>query len=187
MIEKLGAILLRKTNLTEDNLQAALKVQEKTGERIGEILIKQKSIKELDLLQALSDQFRLDVVPVLPLEIATDFTKVIPIAFLKKNAIVPIITEEDRYIAMYDPCLFQAYDDICQLLEMEGCPSRLLWSAPLLDGKSPPCRALLPSVPRHMPSRGRASPSSPSRCSALRCCYRRSRRGATATSLTAGG
>lgn len=125
MIEKLGAILLRKTNLTEDALQAALKIQEKTGERIGEILVKQKSIKELDLLQALSDQFRLDVIPVLPLEISTDFTKDIPISFLKKNAIVPVITEEDSYVAMYDPCLFQAYDDICQLLEMEGCPARL--------------------------------------------------------------
>ena len=125
MIDGIGSILLRKTNLTEEDLQAALIVQEKSGERLGEILVKQKKIKELDLLQALSDQFRMDVVPVLPSDIVTDFTKIIPIAFLKRNVLVPIITDEERYIAMYDPSLFQAYDDICQLLEMPGCPSQL--------------------------------------------------------------
>ncbi len=125
MIEQIGSILLRKTNISEDDLQAALGLQEKSGERVGEILIKQKKIKELDLLQAFSDQFRMDVVPALPLEIATDFTKIIPIAFLKRNVIVPIITGEEQYIAMSDPCLFQAYDDICQLLEVPGCPARL--------------------------------------------------------------
>ena len=125
MAERIGEILLRKTNLTEEELQSALKTQEKTGGRVGEILVKQKSIRELDLLQALSEQFRMDVVPVLPFEIATDFTKIIPIGFLKKNGLVPIITEEERYIAMYDPSLFQAYDDVCHLLEMKGCPSIL--------------------------------------------------------------
>jgi general secretion pathway protein E len=125
VIEGIGAILLRKTNLTEGDLQAALGIQEKSGERLGEVLVKQKKIKELDLLQALSDQFRMDVVPVLPTGISTDFTKIIPIAFLKRNILVPIITEEERYVAMYDPSLFQAYDDICQLLEMPGCPCQL--------------------------------------------------------------
>jgi general secretion pathway protein E len=125
VIEKIGAILLHKTNLTEEDLQAALIIQEKSGERVGEILIKQKKIRERDLLQALSDQFRMDVIQALPLEIATDFTKIIPIAFLKKNVLVPIITGEEQYIAMSDPSLFQAYDDICQLLEMPGCPSLL--------------------------------------------------------------
>jgi len=125
VIEKIGSILLRKTNLTEEDLQAAQIIQEKSGERVGEILIKQKKIRERDLLQALSDQFRMDVIQTLPLEIATDFTKIIPIAFLKKNVLVPIITSEEQYIAMSDPSLFQAYDDICQLLEMPGCPSLL--------------------------------------------------------------
>ncbi len=86
VIDGIGSILLRKTNLTEEDLQAALIVQEKSGERLGEILVKQKKIKELDLLQALSDQFRMDVVPVLPSDIVTDFTKIIPIAFLKRTS-----------------------------------------------------------------------------------------------------
>ena len=125
MIDRIGSILLRKTTLSEEDLLAALKIQEKSGERVGEILVKQKRIKELDLLKAFSEQFRMDIVPTLPLEIATEFTKIIPISFLKKNVLVPIITAEERYIAMSDPCLFQAYDDICQLLEMPGCPSLL--------------------------------------------------------------
>ena len=78
MIDRIGSILLRKTTLSEEDLLAALKIQEKSGERVGEILVKQKRIKERDLLKAFSEQFRMDIVPTLPLEIATDFTKIIP-------------------------------------------------------------------------------------------------------------
>jgi len=123
--DRFGSILLRKTNLTEEGLQAALKVQEKTGEKLGIILVKQKAVKELDLIQALADQFNMDVVPVLPTGIVTDFTKKIPIGFLKKNLLVPVITDEGQYIAMHDPAEFQAYDDICHLLGLFGCPSVL--------------------------------------------------------------
>lgn len=125
MADNFGTILLRKTNLTEDGLAAALMVQEKSGGKLGEILVKQKAIKELDLLQALADQFGMDVVPVLPMEIGTDFTKTLPISFLKKNLLVPIFTEEGHYVAMNDPAEFQAYDDICHLLEIPGCPAVL--------------------------------------------------------------
>ena len=125
VIERFGSILLKKTNLSQEALQAALKASEKSGEKVGEILIRQKLIKELDLLQTLSDQFDMDIVPVLPKEISADFTKKIMISFLKKNLLVPVISEDEVYVSMYNPQDFQAYDDICQLLEMQGCPAVL--------------------------------------------------------------
>ncbi len=125
MIDLLGQILLKKTSLEEDELQAALAVCEKTGERIGAVLVRQKSIREMDVLQALSEQFLMDIVPVLPTNISVDFTKTIFISFLKKHMLVPVITEESVYVAMYDPSAFQAYDDICHLLDIRGCPAVL--------------------------------------------------------------
>ena len=125
MVEQFGSLLLKKTNLSEEALQAALKISEKTGEKVGDILVKQKTIKESDLLQALSEQFGLEIIPVLPTDITTDFTKTIVITFLKKNFLVPIITEDTVCVAMYDPFEFQAYDDICQLLDIKGCPAVL--------------------------------------------------------------
>ena len=125
MVERFGTILLKKTNLNEDTLNAALKTSEKTGQRVGEILVRQGAIGEMDMLQALSEQFGMNIVPVLPEDIETEFTKTLKIGFLKKNLLIPVVHEGDTYVAMYDPHEFQAYDDICQLLDLQGCPAVL--------------------------------------------------------------
>ncbi|MBT8362209.1 MAG: type II secretion system ATPase GspE [Deltaproteobacteria bacterium] len=122
MADKLGSILLKRTNLTKGALQLAYSVQDKTGGRLGEILIKQKAIKELELLQALADQFRMSVLPVLPAEFDTAFTKKLSISFLKKNLLVPVMTEDGSYVAMHDPFSFQALDDVRQHLKIPASP-----------------------------------------------------------------
>jgi general secretion pathway protein E len=121
VVDKIGEILLTRTELSEEELQQAYNVREKGGGRLGEILVKQKSIKELELLQVLADQFRMEVVPALPHEIDADFTSRLSISFLKKNLLVPVITENEQYVAMHDPCDFQSLDDVRLQLEMEGC------------------------------------------------------------------
>lgn len=112
---------MTKTGLSEEDLQQAYNVREKSGGRLGEILVKQKSIKELELLQVLADQFRMEVVTALPHDIDADFTSGLSISFLKKNLLVPVITESDQYVAMHDPCDFQSLDDVRLQLGMEGC------------------------------------------------------------------
>ena len=132
MVERFGSILLKKTNLSEDTLNAALKMSEKTGQRLGEILVRQGAIKEMDLLQALSEQFGMDIVPVLPEDIETGFTRVLAISFLKKNLLIPIVHEGGSYVAMCAPHEFQAYDDVCHVLDMQGCPAVLSPQAEIL-------------------------------------------------------
>lgn len=125
MVERFGTLLLKKTNLSEETLQAALAASKKSGEKVGDILVRQKAIKEIDLLQVLSEQFNMDVVPILPTDISSDFTGTIMISYLKKHLLVPVITEESVYIAMHDPRAFQAYDEICQILELNNCKAVL--------------------------------------------------------------
>jgi general secretion pathway protein E len=117
----IGEILMETSGLKEDALSNGLSVQVEKGGRIGEILIKQKAISENDLLQALGIQFSLKFTPTLPTDdLQTEFTEQVPIQFLKKYTMVPVITGGDTRIAINDPLIFQPIDDLRLLLGLNG-------------------------------------------------------------------
>jgi general secretion pathway protein E len=117
----IGEILKETCGLSEETLGEALKIQEEKGGRIGEILIRLKAISEADLLKALSLQFGLTFLPALPSEgLVIDFTEQVPIQFLKKYKMVPIVTAEKAFLAVNDPLLFQPMDDLRLLLALNG-------------------------------------------------------------------
>ncbi|NQT55193.1 MAG: type II secretion system ATPase GspE [Desulfobacteraceae bacterium] len=116
----IGEILKETCTLSEDALDEALKIQKEKGGRIGEILVRQKAISKVDLLEALSIQFDLPFSLTLPIEdLKTGFTEKVPIQFLKKHKIIPIITSNGAHIAANDPLLFQPLDDLRLLLGLE--------------------------------------------------------------------
>jgi len=120
-MKPIGKILSETCGLSEEVLNEALRVQEEKGGRIGEILIRQKVIQEPDLLKALSIQQNLPYSSTLPQDdLSTDFTQTVPIQFLKKHKMVPVITSKKKAIAVNDPFLFQALDDLRLILDMEG-------------------------------------------------------------------
>jgi general secretion pathway protein E len=122
-MKPIGTILSETCGLSEEVINEALRVQEEKGGRIGEILIRQKVIQESDLLKALSIQQNLPYSSTLPQdELSTDFTQTVPIQFLKKHKMVPVITSKNKAIAVNDPFLFQALDDLRLILGMEGAP-----------------------------------------------------------------
>ncbi len=113
----IGEVLKETCGLSEEALADALKVQEQKGGRIGEILIQQKAISESDLLKALSIQFDMPFFPDIPTEdLNTDFTEKVPIQFLKKYKIVPVLTSNEAAVAVNDPLEFQPLDDLRQVL-----------------------------------------------------------------------
>ena len=92
-------------------------IQEEKGGRIGEILIRQKIISEADLLKALGEQFEMRFLSTLPMEdLNTDYAEMVPIQFLKKYRMVPLMTPDGTYIASNDPLMFQPLDDLTLLL-----------------------------------------------------------------------
>ena len=130
----IGEILMETKGLSEEALAAALGIQVEKGGRIGEILIRQKVISEDDLLEALGIQFGLTFSPTLPTgDLQTDFTEHVPIQFLKKYTMVPVITEEDTLIAINDPLLFQPIDDLRLLLGLNGTDVVLSSNATILS------------------------------------------------------
>ena len=117
----IGEILTDTCGLSEESLNIALKTREEKGGRLGEILLRQKTVSESDILKARSIQFDIPFLLTLPVEdLKTEFAEKIPIQFLKKYKMVPVITSEDAFIAVNDPFFFQPLDDIQIILGSSG-------------------------------------------------------------------
>lgn len=117
----LGEILQDISQANEADIAKALEQQKQSKSRIGEILIKDRVIDDLDLMHGLGQQYGMDVMSSLPGEIQTDFTDKISISFVKKNQLVPVVTEEGQIIAVHDPSNYQASDEVQRIMGMDGC------------------------------------------------------------------
>ena len=112
----IGEILLEISELNRESLEKGLEIQKERGGRIGEILLHQKAIQEVDLARALGLQLGLAFIPSLPADINTDFTDHVPIHFLKKFRMIPLAGNDGNRLVAYDPFQFQAQDELRQLL-----------------------------------------------------------------------
>jgi len=144
MIHRLADILKNKFGLNEDHLAEAQRVRGETGNSIGQILIDQKNLSEVQLLEALSVQYGMPFWPILPFDkTESDFTDKVSIQFLKKYNIVPLEysqpisakdcglkpqddpqTETTQFapgciIATNDPLNFQPLDDLVKTIGID--------------------------------------------------------------------
>jgi len=117
----LGGILKEICSFSEEIFEEALEIQRREGGRIGEILVQKGAIREGDLLKARGVQFGLPLWPTISTEdMDTSFTEHIPIQFLKKYKMVPVVRSDGIYIAVNDPTLFQPLDDLHTILGWDG-------------------------------------------------------------------
>ncbi len=115
---KIGPILIDEAGLSLAALESALEEQKNSSGLLGEILVKNRVVDEIDILQALGRQFAMEVRKSLPPDIKTDFTEQVSISFLKQYKMVPIITADEEYIAINDPYAFQPLDDLRSILAL---------------------------------------------------------------------
>jgi len=142
MIKHLSQILQDNFNVSREALDDAQRIKIEKGEKAGEILLRKKIITESQLLEALSIQYNIPFQPDLPLENIEHMTDQIPIQFLKKHVMVPLLaslsesgTKENSnpndskdenknrsnhgfIIAINDPTSFQALDDLVRILKI---------------------------------------------------------------------
>ena len=142
MQKPLTQILRETFGVSQENLNEAHKIKSEKGGRFGEILVSKKTVTEKQLLEALSIQYGIPFWPDLPLDsFKTDFISRVPIQFLKKYLMVPLISDtkesdvdnslpqleaenatETRphsraVIAINDPACIQALDDLIRILQ----------------------------------------------------------------------
>ncbi|MBT8373253.1 MAG: type II secretion system ATPase GspE [Deltaproteobacteria bacterium] len=143
MRNHLSQILVDNYGLNEDDLAEAQRLWEEKGGNLGDILVQQQNISESQLLQALSTQYDLPYWPSLPLDnVESEFTKKIPIQFLKKYVMVPLeyqnpvtaancgmappnAADSDKHVsppghvvAIKDPLNFHALDDLVRMMAL---------------------------------------------------------------------
>jgi len=132
-MKRIGEILIEHCGLSADALGKALDKQAESGGSIGDIIIKNGDINEIDVLHGLGGYFDMEVNRILPSDIQTEFTQDIPISFLKNNKMVPVDTGDEHYIAVNDPFLFQPLDDLRKILSWHGCRAVLVPVKPILN------------------------------------------------------
>ncbi len=111
-----------------------LEIQHEKGGDLLRLLMRQESVDEIDLLSKLGHKLVMEFNIALPSEINTNFTALLPISFLKKHLMVPVILHDDAFIAINDPFNFQPLDDLRRILKINGarpvlCPQATIVSA----------------------------------------------------------
>ncbi|NWH05642.1 type II secretion system ATPase GspE [Desulfobacter latus] len=123
----ISALLKVRFGLSEEQLADAEKSKAKHGGALKDALLRKKFISEKDLLKAQEELSGIPFNAELALSGADlEFTNEIPIHFLKKYAIVPVIKEnkagngpEETLIALNDLDSLQAVDDLRAILEIK--------------------------------------------------------------------
>jgi len=111
--EKLGEILVKNGVITEEQLLRALEFQRHEGGLLGEILVKLRYLKELDIVQALTVQYGFPYLPLENYELKKEISKIIPQNVARQYSIVPIdVIGDILTVAMSNPLNESAIEDI---------------------------------------------------------------------------
>ena len=101
---RLGELLLATGLITTAQLLEGLRIQERVGGRIGEVLVHAGLVPEDVVVAALAEQLRLPVVDASKLLPDPDALALVPEPVARRNQFVPLaITDHVLYLAMADP------------------------------------------------------------------------------------
>jgi general secretion pathway protein E len=133
-MKSLGQILLELKLITAEQLDEGIKIQEEKGSLIGEILVRKKLLSEAGLLKALGIQYNMDYHTAISVnDLNTEFTERVPIQYLKKYCMIPLITRDSKKIAINNPVDFQPLDDLRLQLNLRDAEPVLAPKAEILS------------------------------------------------------
>ena len=90
---RIGQILLAKKLISQLELNTALQHQERFGGRLGGILAKLNYITESDLVQILSEIYRIPIVHLESSRAQPEALNLVPVAIAKKHHVLPLRVE----------------------------------------------------------------------------------------------
>ncbi len=115
----LGQILLKETDLTMDQLDLVLRLQHtrRPKPNLGDLLIEKGFITRRQLCRALAVQWELPFIENIPQDkISGEIVGKVPIGFLKKNRIIPLMAKDNNIIIVVDnPLNIEAIDSIANI------------------------------------------------------------------------
>lgn len=109
----LGDFLIENNLITPAQLEQALKVQQKTGERLGKVLINLGYISEQDVVDILEFQLGIPQVSLSAVTLDPLLIKSVPEHLVRRHKAIPLKKEGNKLIvAMADPLNVVALDDL---------------------------------------------------------------------------
>lgn len=109
----IGELLLNRNIITRDQLDAALGKQQKTGEKLGRLLVREGFLTEQQLLEILELVLGIPHVQIGKLNINPEAVKLLPPRLIRFHKILPIsVRKRNITLAMADPLNHQALDDV---------------------------------------------------------------------------
>jgi type IV pilus assembly protein PilB len=111
--ERIGDLLLKEGLITREQLDKALQEQRQNGTRVGYNLVKLGFIQELDLIRTLARQYKMQAVDLSKFEFDPKIVKMIPADLAMKNLVLPLKRDgRTLTVAMADPTNFAVIDDL---------------------------------------------------------------------------
>jgi type II secretion system protein E len=115
--KKIGEILVESGNISEKQIQDTLSEQKASGKMLGEILIEKKLINKRDLSKALAKQVGATFIEKITEQMVdTKLLGKVPLKFLRKHIVIPVIFEGRKTIITANPRDLQPLDNITLLL-----------------------------------------------------------------------
>ncbi|MHB8765299.1 MAG: GspE/PulE family protein [Deferrisomatales bacterium] len=113
MSKRIGQLLVEHKVVDPEQLQEAVAEQQKTGDRLGSVLIKKGYVTVEDLEYLLSRQQSVPAINLLKYCPARDVVELVPEKFMKKNFLVPIeVHEKTLTVAMANPHDYRIVDEL---------------------------------------------------------------------------
>ncbi|MDW8155274.1 MAG: type II secretion system ATPase GspE [Armatimonadota bacterium] len=111
--EALGGILVRMGLLNESQLQQALDIQARTGERLGRILVRMGLVTEEDLAKAIGVQWGYPYVSLSNTAVDPEVVRLVPQHIASRHKVLAFGRNGDRLlVALVDPLNLLALDDV---------------------------------------------------------------------------
>jgi len=109
----LGELLIEANYLRQGQLEQAVSVQKRTGERLEKILINLGYITEASMMKVLEFQLGVPFVNMVAMDISHEIAATIPVSLAERYQVIPIKKEGRKLtLAMADPTNFFAIDDV---------------------------------------------------------------------------
>jgi type IV pilus assembly protein PilB len=111
--DRLGDLLIREGLITQEQLTKALQEQKSNGQRLGYNLVKMGFIQETEITKMLARQYRMPAVDLARFEVDPKIVKLIPGDVALKHLVLPLKREgRTLTVAMADPTNLSVIDDL---------------------------------------------------------------------------
>jgi type IV pilus assembly protein PilB len=118
--KRIGEMLIEAGKITQEQLEKALAMQKRSGNRLGKILVEMGAITETGLLRVLERSMGIPLIDLSTIRPDKEAVRLVPMSLAERHVVIPIRKKGNRLtVAMLDPTNFFAIDDLRMVTQSE--------------------------------------------------------------------